>query len=163
MSDIRKQIERQLDGFADANHCGAGMIELSDGERKLRCRVLSTDRLACEIESIQVHSPELNVLNAESLDALSVQLSDRISYLEESLTLVEKDAIAIEAQLRSTRPMLAEGAKNYFELIVGRNGVLLQRYQKSVGNQRTTVPAVLSRATVCRLCSDLLDLSHCYV
>lgn len=158
MSDLRAQIESKLDEFATSNHCCEGMLVLSVVQCKLSCRVISTDRLACEIESIQVLSPKLGSLDVESLERLAQQLTERISYLEESLTIVEKDSVTMESQLRSTEPLVVEGTKNYFELMVGRKGMLLQRYQKSAGNRRATIPAVLTRAILGRLCEDLLVL-----
>ena len=160
MSDVRAKIEIKLDELATTNHCGAGMLELTQSESKLRCRVASTDRLACKIESFHVLSPTLAALDGTALEALADRLVDRISYLEESLTVVERDSVAVESQLRSTKPLVAEDAKCYFELMVDRNGMLLHRYQKSAGSQRTAIPAVVTRAIVSRLCEDLLDLSE---
>jgi len=160
MNDIRTPINDKLDAFATSNYCGAGMLELQQDDCNLRCRVLSTDRLACEIESIQLLSNKLAVLGNDDLEVLAERLTDRISYLEESLTVVEKDVVAVASQLRSTSPLVVEGTKSYFELMVGRNGMLLQRYEKSAGNQRQTIPAVLTRAIIGRLCADLMELSE---
>ena len=156
----REEIESQLKNLSTANHCGAGMLLIQIAKRELRCRIHSTDRLACEVDSIHVATSEFEHWDHDAMDALAGELVSRLSYLEERLTVIEKDRVAKETQLRSNEPLIADHSKSYFELTVGKRGLLLHRYIKKQGCVRQAVPFVLTRATLVRLSQDLLKVGY---
>lgn len=155
---ISHQVEQQLLTLATANHCGAGTIRLERGNRALQCRIKSVERLACEMEFCRLFSNAFSELRMRQLELLSEEVTERLTYLEERVVLVEKDNLQECVQLRSEEPFVNEDVKAYFEIMVGRQGLSLHRYEKRPATPRTPVSTVLSKSLFQRLCSDLLQL-----
>lgn len=154
--NLTKSINNQLDALAKANHCGAGTLrhDLDFGE--MRCGIQSTDRLACEMESIYVLSPAFAQLDTAALETIATQLVNQLTYLEERLVVVEKEKA--EMQVRSEKPRLqAANKRSYFELIVGQQGIALHRYEKENAQPRRLAPAVFTRPVFHRLAQDLVQ------
>jgi hypothetical protein len=118
----------------------------------------SVDRLACEVDGIDVSTDTLQTASPQQLRALADQLTNQLSYLEEQLTVLEVDAVAHEVQVRSEQPRQARQSAAYFEVSVHRTGIAVRRFQKAAGKARARVPAVLTRDTFCRVCMDLLSI-----
>ena len=158
MIDVSEELVKQLDDLKNVNHCGAGTVRLRVEDRELRCRIASIDRLACEVDVAQVTWSFEN-LDVDALDTLAGNIAERLSYLEESLVVVEKDTQHMEAQLRSNRPnTMIEDKRSYYEIVVGKGGLVLQRFEKTNGEQRQLVPMIASKAILSRLCRDLLEV-----
>ena len=147
----------RLDALASGNPTGGGSLAEQLDQVSLAAHFSSVDRLACAAESIVAASPRLRGLTGAQLRELADRLSDRLSYLEESLVVVEIDPVAPEIQLRSKSPRQDEETRTYFEVQVGQQGIALRRFEKRTGDARRGIAAVLSRDVFCRLCVDLVS------
>jgi hypothetical protein len=83
-------------------------------------------------------------------------LALRLNYLNEPIAVVEIDAVASSAQLRSSRPKPLTSAIEYFEVLVAKDGAAsIFRYHHPVAQSRTEVPFTLTLETLARLVDDL--------
>ena len=158
--DIRQQLEpaltAQLNELTAANHCGAGSLVNCIGRSEVRATITSVGRLACECELISVTDPQLAAIEPSELQNVANRLSQQLSYLEERLIVLEFDAVAAEVQLRSESPRVDDSIRTYFEVHVGKLGVVLQRFIKEPVKRRKIVPATFTRDVFCRVCVDLI-------
>ncbi|MGI9457392.1 MAG: hypothetical protein ACR2NU_12585, partial [Aeoliella sp.] len=90
---IKTALQTQLDEMVGANHCGAGSIVQAVERAELRARFASVDRLACEVELISVTHPRLGSMSVSQLQDIANHLSERLSYLEERLVVLEVDQV----------------------------------------------------------------------
>ena len=154
-NELAERFAQQLEQLSTANHCGAGLLNLQSAAVLLHCRIRSTGRLACEVESIRVASERSITATPSQLESLANSLTHTISYLDEPLVLLEK--MDTTMQVRSEVPQLNdEGYPEYFELVLMNTGITLQRFQKQPGERRQAVPFTLTKKTLGRLCWDLL-------
>ena len=124
---------------------------------EVRCQLEQIDRLACQVSSISTTSPTYERCSTEQLEVYANILAQRLTYLEEQLVVQEVDARAAEVQLRSTAPRREHDVRTYFEMRVGRHGILLQRFLKKDKNAREVIPATLTREVLGRVCVDLVQ------
>lgn len=102
---------------------GARLIELPAADLPaLRLELFDLDRFSVNMRRLTVATNTLPPPDAaqrsDRLDALANMLINRLSYLEEPLTLVEVDAGDGLAQLRSNPPLREEGQISYWELVI---------------------------------------------
>lgn len=154
---LEPALNQQLDQMVVANHCGAGSIVKNVSQSELRVRLDGVDRLACEVEMVDVSNPRAASMSTEQLTSLANVLSDQLSYLEERLVVLEIDSELADVQLRSQRPQQDAGVRSYFEVHVGQQGISVQRFSKQSGAARTHVAATLTRSVFVRLCVDLMS------
>ena len=74
----------------------------------------------------------------------------------EPISPIEIDREGAVVQLRSQPPQQDDDGATYFELLVRRDGLTLERYQKAVGAVRQKVPAQVTRVILGRLADDMV-------
>ncbi len=129
----------------------------ADGQ-SLQCVVLETNAIGCRVQRLELQAKTLAGLSEERLQAISKELSEKLSYLMEPIVPVEFDIEAMVAQLRSNPPQKDETATRYYELTVQEGGtVALRRFEKEVSQPRKAISANFTREVLLRLVDDLSE------
>jgi hypothetical protein len=132
-------------------------IDLGGGA-SLALSLTAVDAFACLVDEIAVRTPKLAGASAERLREIGQALSAKLTYLLEPIRLIETDAEAGEAQLRSSPPQRSETGAAWYEILVRRGGqIALCRYGRDDRQPRRRIPAQLTREVVGRLCDDLVQ------
>ena len=125
-----------------------------DEKLRMRVKLADSDRLGCL----------LNELNLEQTQGHLVpdpgQIERQISYLGEKLKVIESEDNEGRTILRSYPPRVDGEVISFFEMAINRSkGLSLARYKydPNIG-KRVSVSAPLSRDTLERLISDLIEL-----
>ena len=98
--------------------------------------------------------------DADALVQQAGEMIRRVTYLQESLALIELDRSRGRAILRSANPRVDGDSIHYYEAVLeGGRSANLRRYRYDRGGHgRRAEPANLSTETASRLAGDLLDL-----
>ena len=157
---ISSQLKSHYDQLLQQSNGGAAKVSLSAGAVSLAVHLAGIQALACELDAIEVGSPRYAQANADELSQLGQQMADRLRYLLEPLQIHEIDRQADAVQLRSFPPRREEKKVRYFEATLTRDGgVALVRYEKTPGQLRQRVSAVVTLEVLQLLCEDLVRLS----
>ena len=133
----------------------SGPLVVAAGQRKLVCEITRLDTLAVAFDSLRLATSELAAVALDDIERLSTELSQRLTYLMEPITPIERDQEQCVVQMRSNPPQQDDDGRKYYELVARRGGELaLLRYQKQDGSPRRAVAAVLSREALLRLVDD---------
>jgi hypothetical protein len=134
----------------------AGEIQLSAGDLTVRLHLADWDRLGCLLESLDVQSAQGAPLVFDP-----IRITERVTYLGETLEVIEVISGAGWALLRSAPPCTRDGTVSFFEMILDRqHGLSLTRYAVDrERGERTRVSAPLTRHALERLLADLLELA----
>jgi hypothetical protein len=155
--NIHSLFENQFDDVCgQANGTGCLLLPTADGD--LQCDVSQANPIACRLERLSYYSERIGGASPESLEQLGRELSQRVNYLSEPLTLTEIDRESAGVQLRSSPPQRDEENVRYFELsITCTRGLQLQRYLAPRGESRQASNAPMTRETLERLARDCID------
>lgn len=135
---------------------GQEVLDLTDGDRRLRCELSALDTVGCAVDGLTVSTGRLAQATVEQLKRISDDLGRRLTYLLEPVALLEVDADRCSLQMRSNPPQKDDDGTRYYELLVERGGqVGLCRYQKQPGQPRQRVSALVTREVLLRLAGDL--------
>ena len=95
---------------------------------------------------------------ADALRAWGDRLASRLTYLMEPLVLIEVDAQAGEAEMRSRAPTARADLRSYYEVRLGRAGTLrLRRIAfDATSRARRTIPCQMTLEVLERLADDLV-------
>ncbi len=146
---IRTQLEQGPAG-------GGGAILVGDRDIEVRLRLADWDRLGCLLERL-----ELSHARGLPLQIAPAAIADMITYLGETLRVIETEEARGRALLRSARPTVRGGKPEYFEVILDPTpGLTLSRHAyDSERGERVAIPAPLTRQALERLVEDLLVLA----
>ena len=147
------QIQQQLSHLHSQG--GQGLLSLNLPEGLLEADFTAIDTIGCAFESLSLNSSKLATATLDELKKLSVQLTAKLSYLLEPISLIEADAHSSTVQLRSSPPQQGEDGRSYYELVVAKGGHLrLCRFFKATGQPRQIIPAQVTRQVFARLGED---------
>ncbi len=135
---------------------GAGEIQIVAGDLQARVRLADWDRLGCLLERL-----ELRHTRGLPLHIAPASVEKAVTYLGETLRVIETEEARGRALLRSAPPSLREGRIAFFEMVLDRGeGLSLARYvYDRERQQRQSVPAPLTRHALEHLLDDLLALA----
>jgi len=131
-------------------------VRVSDDRVGIELRLSDWNRLGCLLERL--------TLDRRCRDQLSLdptKIVGEITYLEESLAIIETEIESDRAVLRSSPPRINGNSTSFFEVDLNRRqGLSLRRYNYDCAlGERFPVAAPLSNATLERLISDLSRLA----
>lgn len=135
-------------------------------ELKVRAEIFYEDANRIQLNSLLV---EKNITNrAEDYLTVSGQaICQRLTYLPESLQMIESSPASNSILCRSAHPEVRSGEISYFELILKhgawfgyRNLLSLRRFEtrRITDEPRVNVPFVLTKAQMVRFVGDLIDI-----
>lgn len=133
----------------------SGEIRFTEGDLRVRLTHTDWDRLGCLLECFELQDTR-SVRRAIE----PVRIAEKITYLGETLKLIEADEGKGRAILRSAPPCAREGGVSFFEVVVDRvRGLSLtrQNFDRQRG-ERHRIPAPLTRHALERLLIDLVDV-----
>jgi hypothetical protein len=126
---------------------------LSVGELACELDLEKADALACVLTRLQVMPA---APPSVPLTERSQTVASRITGLMEPLRVVEVDAPAAVAQLRSLAPATVGDGRAYYELLLETSGrATLHRYVGKWDGPRQTIPFTLTREALAKLIVDL--------
>ena len=148
-------LPEQFDPALAAVASSGGAVVAGASPHRLRCNVAQAMPLAVTFHSLELTTDVLAHSTVDELQAISQDLSNRITYLLEPIGPIEIDGDTCVVQMRSTPPSRSDLGICYYELLVQRGGSLsLRRYEKTSGNTRSPVPATVTREVLQRLVGD---------
>jgi|GEM_PF-2480290 len=127
-------------------------------------KVLDNSRLGSALHSLTVWSRPPESLNGTSITDQAAAIARQVTYLVESLTVLEHDRAGQRALLRSAPPRETADAVEYFEGWLTReaSGTLsfsLHRYRHGNNDlSRQAVPIILTHEVLERLVDDLASI-----
>ena len=120
------------------------------------------DRYSVILRHLEVYDNSIVVqanTRVDYLRSVAAAITQRLTYLEEPLALIEVDAIENMAQLRSSPPQCDGQGSIYWELVVRvvpHPQVRLTRYGwTAAASERTLLPHPITFATLGRVAEDL--------
>ena len=133
-------------------------VAVGASEEKLRVEVKLADssRLGCLFDRLHLEHTEGGQLAVDP-----IQVVERITYLEERLEIIETEGNEGMTILRSTPPRVDGEVISFYEMVLDRSTRLsLIRYKHDPKTEeRTPMPAPLTRDTLERLIGDLIELA----
>jgi hypothetical protein len=151
--DLTKQINKQLQK-APADQ--ALEVKASDEKLRVEVKLADSSRLGCLLDSLQIEHAEGGQLAVDP-----VQVVERITYLGERLEVIETEGEEGLSILRSAPPRVEGEVISFYEIVLDRSTSLsLVRYKHDPKTEeRTPMPAPLTRDTLGRLIGDLIELA----
>jgi hypothetical protein len=135
------------------------VVKILASDEKLRVEVKLADcgRLGCLLDRLNLeHTEDGHVMFNP------VQIEGKVTYLGERLKVIETDAREGRTILRSTPPRVEGEVISFFEMVLDRSkklSLVRYNYDRKMG-ERMPVPAPLTRDTLERLISDLIELGR---
>jgi hypothetical protein len=133
-------------------------VRVGASKEKLRMEVKLADssRLGCLLDSVHLEHTEGGQLAAEP-----EKIVERVTYLGERLEIIETEGKEGMTILRSTPPLVDGEVISFYELVLDRSTRLsLIRYKYDPETEeRTPMPAPLTRDALERLIGDLVELA----
>lgn len=126
---------------------------------RLVSHMTAINPLACALETLTLHAPQLANATSDQLDRIATTLSQRLSYLLEPISAVETDQDACVVQMRSNPPQRDDDGTSYYELVVRRGELSLCRYSKAAGHPRRVISAHVTSEVFDRLAADFVAVS----
>ena len=132
-------------------------IRASDENLRLELKLADWGRLGCLLARFDVEHTQKGRLRIDP-----VRISEKISYLEESLEIIENEGREGRTILRSAPPRVDGDVIRYFEIVLdGSTRLSLVRYRYDhQTEERTPDPAPLARDTLERLVDDLITMAQ---
>jgi hypothetical protein len=151
---LTKRISDQIDRAPSDQ-----VVKILAFDEKLRVEVKLADceRLGCLLDRLNLeHTKDGHVL----FDP--VQIEGKVTYLGERLKVIETEEREGRTILRSSPPRVEGEVISFFEMVLDRFKTLsLVRYQYDPKmGERVPVPAALTRDTLERIISDLIELAQ---
>ena len=114
-------------------------------------------RLGCLLDRLDVQPGGGCNLNIDP-----IRMTQKITYLEEELEIIEVEGQGRRTVLRSAPPRKEDQTTSFFEMVLDpAKGLSLVRYRYDPGmGERTPVSAPLARETLERLVDDLINLAQ---
>jgi len=136
-----------------------GLVEAEAGPSRIALGV--TERGPVGLAFVELHYARSNAgeLSTEALRAWGNRLAARLTYLMEPLVVLEVDAQAGEAELRSQSPTPRGDRRSFYEVRLRSEGTLLLRriaFDQAT-QSRQVVSCQMTREVLERLVDDLAD------
>ncbi len=152
--NLKEQLRASLSELAPFSH-GTQLLEATEGSRQLRVELSALDRLACALDRLSLIVDALRAARPDRLKQVAQRLSESLTYLLEPISPIELDAHGCTVQMRSNPPQKEADCTTYYELLVQDTGELsLCRYMRPVAQDRTRIPAEITREVLLRLVGD---------
>jgi hypothetical protein len=149
---LSKRIADQL-GKAPPEQIGA--IQAVEDEVLVHLKLADWDRLGCILERVELKNTHGNALGLDPF-----RIEEKVTYLGETLRVIETEKERGRHILRSASPRKDEEVISFFEMVLDENeGLSLVRYayDRRLG-ERAPVPTTLTRDCLKRLLDDLIEL-----
>jgi hypothetical protein len=132
-------------------------VKASEGKLRVEIKLADSSRLGCLLDSLHLEHTKGGKMGVDP-----VKVVERITYLGERLEIIETEGNEGMTILRSTPPRVDGEAVSFYELVLDRTTRLsLVRYKHDPrAKKRTPMPAPLTRDTLERLISDLIELAQ---
>ncbi len=151
--------------IADAVEAGAASIadlpravEAEAGPHRLALRMTALGPVGVAFDALEFAQGGRPDLSAADLRSWGDRLAARLTYLMEPLVVLEVDAEAGEAELRSRAPTARADRRSFTEVRLRRGGTLhLRRLAfDEAARRRGVVPCQMTREALERLADDLV-------
>lgn len=156
---LRQHIEQQLRSLLGAAMPSIAQARDSSG-RELRLELTAVDRLACAFTELSLFVPHLQSAPFSVLEAWAKALSQKVTYLLESIGPLELDPAAGQLLMRSTPPQTGPQGTQFYELVLSTAGAgqfRLRRYASTPGAAgRTPAEIQLTQEVLLRLVDDIV-------
>jgi hypothetical protein len=134
------------------------LVEAEAGPSRLALTLTARGPVGLAFETLDYARGDHAGLSTENLRAWGARLAARLTYLMEPLVVLEVDAEAGEAKLRSQAPTPRGDRRSYYEVRLRGEGSL---HLRRVGfdeqtRQRLTVPCQMTLEVLERLADDLV-------
>lgn len=132
-------------------------IRVADEDLCVELDLADWGRLGCLLDRLEIRHTH------EGRPAVDPgQITEKITYLEEELRIIESEGERGRTILRSSPPRVDGEVIRFFEIALDRaTGLSLRRYRYDHrSEERIPVPAPLSRDTLERLVGDLITLAQ---
>ena len=160
--ELAAQLENELKQLVGFSASAPRRVEITDAAGLvLGIGFVAVDRMSCAFESLTLHVPHLVGREAGALHDWAEHLSQRVTYLLESIGPIEIDESGNQVLIRSNPPDVSQGATQFYEVLLSAqaNGTfLLKRYRTESGQPgRESVDILLTNQTLKKLVNDLVD------
>ena len=149
----------RLAGFAGPGTAIAAAAG-SDG-LTIEAEVISVDKVGCLVREVRAEAPKLAGAGFDVLKTWGEALSRRVSYLLETLGLLEADEEHGEVLIRSNPPDRQGSATAYYEVLLRQDGpgrFSLRRYESQKGTAgRVPADMHVTQEVLKRLFRDLAE------
>jgi len=134
------------------------LVEAEVGPCRIALNLSARGPVGLAFDGLDYHRTGLPELSTEALRAWGNRLAARLTYLMEPLVVLEVDAQAGEAELRSQDPTSRGDRRSYYEVRLQNKGSLHLRrvaYDEQA-RRRQTVPCQMTLEVLDRLVDDLV-------
>lgn len=150
---VVRELERRLKGDADKSF----QFKRVCRGQQLTIQVVDIDRYSTVVAGLEVKiAKPYQPTEQLKLDQRAVDLSGKLSYLCNQLSILELDSEHNCVQLRSGLELHEDGSQGYFELQLSLDFLSLKKYQV-YERQRKQADFLLSHDILARLVNDVLD------
>ena len=151
---LTKRINEQLQKAPPDQAVAIGAAE---GKLRLELKLADSSRLGCLLDRLHLEHTEGGQLAVDP-----AQIVERMTYLGERLEIIETEGKEGMTILRSTPPRVDGEVISFYEMVLEESTRLsLVRYKYDPETEeRTPMPAPLTRDTLERLISDLIELGR---
>jgi len=151
---LTKRINEQLQKAPPDQAVAIGAAE---GKLRLELKLADSSRLGCLLDRLHLEHTEGGQLAVDP-----AQIVERMTYLGERLEIIETEGEKGMTILRSTPPRVDGEVISFYEMVLEESTRLsLVRYKYDPETEeRTPMPAPLTRDTLERLISDLIELGR---
>ena len=150
---LQKELNRRLQQIPSDQ---AAVISVSDSRLGIDLHLAEWNRLGCLLEGLS-----LKCRGDAQLSLDPTRIAAQVTYLEESLAIIETEIKSGRAILRSSPPRIDGSSISFFEVDLNQHrGLTLRRYNydRDLGG-RFPIAAPLSSATLERVINDLIQLA----
>jgi hypothetical protein len=150
-------LSRKIAAALDAA-TGPGVVSAQDGACRIELHIEAGGPVGVAFSYLEFASQDHTDWTSEALKAWGDRIAARVTYLMESLVVIEVDPVGGEVDLRSQSPSTRNGQRTYYEVRMNRQGTL--RFGRVAFNEQTrrrsAVPCHLTREVIERLTDDLV-------
>ncbi|HME45004.1 MAG TPA: hypothetical protein VKF36_18070 [Syntrophorhabdales bacterium] len=145
-----------IDDLPQGPYDESSVFEWTVDEMSVKLSLADLDRLGCLFERAEL-KPHAGV----QMNVDPTGLGKKLSYLGETLAIIEEDKEGGRTVLRSSPPSADDTYTYFFELVLDRNeGLSLVRHAYDrVGRERKMIPTPLTTHALGRLIDDLKNLA----
>lgn len=160
--DLSTQLSNELKQLIGFSSSSTRRVQVSDSRGLvLGVDFVAVDTMSCAFESLTLHVPELVGHELSVLKNWADALSQRVTYLLESIGPIEIDESGSRILIRSTPPGRSGSTTQFYEVLlsVQSDGTFLLRRFRAEANQpgRQSVDIHLTHETLQKLIDDLVD------
>lgn len=148
MISIAQQLDAQLTSDAE--------VQVRTPHGLAAIVVADVDSLSCRIERIVLEPLGDLARTGRNWTEVAEAIVERVRYLAEPLTLLERDEESRTSLIRSANPPRAEDRSTcYFECLASPQAIELRRYLSEPGAGRRVVEFSMTRESLAQLLADM--------